>query len=376
VQGLPAGWYSTGSRSEHEFDAVFAASWQFVCHASDLPASGTAARFDCGGRSAIVLRTRAGGLQGFRNVCRHRGARLVEGDPHTGLAFCVDGRLRCPNHGWAYDEAGALVAVPEGQDFGQFDMAAHALHRVEVAEWRGLVFVAFGRPSRPPGHDATVAAPAWPDLAPLRRLAEPRLTPVAADWKLACEHLLDLTHRDVARPQSLPQVFEPARFAASSGTAIHATVGLAADAAADAWSSRTYRRLLRGRPAAAARAEILFLWPNLLLQLAPDALSVTQVLPRATGSCWLRESRYGAADSSREMRLLRYAHERVKRQARAGALRLLERAQAGQVNLAADESGPLALAETGVRWFTALCRERCATGPAVVPRRAPRRTPR
>jgi carnitine monooxygenase subunit len=378
VQGLQAGWYVADWRSAHEFDAVFAASWQFVCHASDLPAAGTAARFDCGGRSAIVLRTRAGGLQGFRNVCRHRGARLVEGDPHTGLAFCVDGRLRCPYHGWAYDEAGALVAVPDGQDFGQFDAAAHALHRVEVAEWRGLVFVAFGRPSRPLEHDAAAAAPAWPDLAHLRRLAEPRLT--AADWKLACEHLLDLAHRDVARPQPLPHVFEPARFAAPSGMAIHATVGPMADAATDSWSSRTYRRLLRERPAAAARAEILFLWPNLLLQLAPDTLSVTQVLPRATGSCWLRESRYGAADSSREMRLLRYAHERVRRQARAGDLRLLERAQAGQANLAADASGPLALAETGVRWFTALCRERCAAVsapvPAVAARRTPRKTPR
>ena len=101
------------SRSALEFDAIFAPSWQFVCHASDLPAPGTAARFDCGGRSAVVLRTRAGALQGFRNVCRHRGSRLVDGDPHTGLAFCVDGRLRCPYHGWAYDDGGALVGVPE-----------------------------------------------------------------------------------------------------------------------------------------------------------------------------------------------------------------------------------------------------------------------
>jgi nitrite reductase/ring-hydroxylating ferredoxin subunit len=79
-------------------------------------APGTAARFDCAGRSAVVLRTRAGDLHGFRNACRHRGTRLVEGDPHTGLAFCVDGRFRCPYHGWTYDETGALVAIGAESD--------------------------------------------------------------------------------------------------------------------------------------------------------------------------------------------------------------------------------------------------------------------
>lgn len=375
--GLPAGWYTAKSRSALEFDAIFAPSWQFVCHASDLPAPGTAARFDCGGRSAVVLRTRAGGLQGFRNACRHRGARLIEGDPHTGLAFCVDGRLRCPYHGWAYDDGGALVTVPDGQQFEQFDPAAHSLHPVEVAEWRGLVFVAFTRPPYLP-QDAAAAA-GWPDLGSLRRLAEPRLTPVAADWKLTCEHLLDRAHFDVARPQPTARIFATARFRTPAGRAIHADGTLADGAGTDSWSSRTYRRLLRDRPAA-ARAEILFLWPNLLLQLAPDALSVTQVLPDSTGRCWLRESRYAAADSSREMRLLRYTHERVRRQARASDLRLLERVQAGQGNLDPTACGPLAMDEAGVRWFAALCREHgdhvaTVSGPAAS-RRASRKPAR
>ena len=146
MRGLPASDYLDAARAPLEYSAVFAPSWQFACHVADLPAPGTAIRFDCGGRSAVVLRTKAGGLHAFRNSCRHRGARLVEGDAHTGLAFCIGGHFRCPYHGWSYDESGALAGIPGGQRFDDFDATAHALHPLQVAQWRGLVFLAFGTP--------------------------------------------------------------------------------------------------------------------------------------------------------------------------------------------------------------------------------------
>ena len=98
-----------------------------------------AARPSCCARSPA-------GCTAFRNVCRHRGARLVEGDPHTGLAFCVDGRLRCPYHGWTYDDRAHWWAFPRASSSTHFDAAAHSLHPLDVAEWRGLVFVAFATP--------------------------------------------------------------------------------------------------------------------------------------------------------------------------------------------------------------------------------------
>ena len=113
-------------------------------------------------------RTKAGGLQGFRNVCRHRGARLVEGDAHTGLAFCIDGRLRCPYHGWTYDEAGALVSIPAGQHFDELDADAHSLHQLHVGQWRGLVFAAFQAPRQAVEQVLDAAAGTWPDLTSMR----------------------------------------------------------------------------------------------------------------------------------------------------------------------------------------------------------------
>ena len=358
MRGLPASCYLDTARAPLEYSAIFAPSWQFVCHVSDLPASGTAVRFDCGGRSAVVLRTKAGGLQGFRNACRHRGARLVEGDAHTGLAFCIDGRLRCPYHGWTYDESGALVSIPVGQHFDEFDAEAHSLHPLHVAQWRGLVFVAFQAPPLALEHVLDAVVGAWPDLTSMRRVIEPRATPCAADWKLACEHTLDTAHFEIGRPALKPRLFAPLVFEQGEGDALRATAEVATGALGDTWSSRVYRQLLRDRQSTPARAEYVYLWPNLLLQLAPDGLSILQVLPGAAGHSTFRELRYAAPDSSREMRLLRYTHQRVRRQALAADARMLARAQQGMGMLDADETGPSATGEIGLRWFAARCRAR------------------
>jgi phenylpropionate dioxygenase-like ring-hydroxylating dioxygenase large terminal subunit len=356
VRGLPASFYLDAARAPLEYSAIFAPSWQFVCHASDLPAPGTAVRFDCGGRSAVVLRAKAGNLHGFRNVCQHRGARLVEGDAHTGLAFCIDGRLRCPYHGWTYDESGALASVPAGQHFDAFDAAAHSLHPLHVAQWRGLVFVAFETPRLPVEQVLDAVAGAWPDLTSLRRVIEPRTTPCAADWKLACEHTLDTAHFDIARPALKPRLFGPPVFEQCEGETLRATAAVATGAVGDTWSSRMYRQLLLDRPPASARAEYVYLWPNLLLQLAPDGLSILQVLPGTTGQSTFRELRYAAPDSTREMRLLRYTHQRVRRQALAADARILARVQQGLGGSCADATGPIASGEAGLRWFAERCR--------------------
>jgi phenylpropionate dioxygenase-like ring-hydroxylating dioxygenase large terminal subunit len=372
VQGLPYSLYLEPSRAPQEAAAIFASAWQFVCHVSDLPAPGTAARFDCAGRSAVVLRTRSGELQAFRNACRHRGARLVEGDAHTGLAFCVDGRLRCPYHGWTYDESGALVAVPEGQHFdADFDPAQHALTPAHVAQWRGLVFVAFDTPREPLPVALQGVAADWPDLAPLRRLIEPRSTLCPADWKLAVEHVLDTAHAGIARSGSSWNVHAPPLYAPVTAAALQAAAVPAPERANDAWSVRASRALLQRVSPAPGAAGFVFLWPNTLLQFAADGLTVLQILPLATGLCTYRESRYAPPDAAREMQLLRYLQRRVRRQALQADARLLARVQQGMASGA--EPGPIAANEPGLRWFAARYREQTGgSEQGATPQRRPR----
>jgi phenylpropionate dioxygenase-like ring-hydroxylating dioxygenase large terminal subunit len=372
VLGLPAGWYLDPARATLEFAQVFAGSWQFVCHVSDLPAAGTAARFDCASRSAIVLRAGSGELRAFRNVCRHRGARLIDGDRATGLAFCVDARLRCPYHGWTYDDSGALVAIPESQRHAALDHSAQGLYPLPVQQWRGLVFVAFGPPARPLHEALEQVAGSWPDLGGLRRLAEPASVACGADWKLACEHLLDAQHRFVARPGLKPCVYAVPEFDRTGADAMSGTAALASEDQGS-WSARAYRRLASESAPAAARAEFVFLWPGTLLQLTPEGLTVQQVLPGLAGRCSLRESRYGATDAGRETRLLRYLHARVRRHALAMDLRLLERTQHGLGNLEPGAAGPVADNEPALRWFIQRLRRACGSAAADAKPAAPRR---
>ena len=79
-------------------------------------------------------------------------------------------------------------------------------------------------------------------------------------------------------------MFEPPVLRAQRRDALRCQRPLAHGAVGDTWSSRMYRQLLRDKQPIAARAEYIYLWPNLLLQLAPDGLSILQVLPGADRS--------------------------------------------------------------------------------------------
>lgn len=351
MQGLPAGWYVDPAREPLELSSIFLRGWQFVCHAADLPAPGTAVRYDCGDRSAFVLRKRAGSLAAYRNACSHRGARLVDGDPGTGLAFVLDGRVRCPYHGWCYDEHGRLESIPAGQGFDVDATAEHALAELPVTEWRGLVFVCLGTPERPLEAALGDAAVDWPDASAMRRLGEPRNVAVAADWKLACEHALDTAHLHVARSTPAPRVFEPLAFAAAGPDALRATAR-AVDPSRAAWPARAYLRAADG----VDDAHLLYLWPNLLLLAAPDALCVLQVLPLRTGQCRWRLVRYGMPDASDGQRLRRYLHERAWRRALYDDARRLERVQHGLGNFSPDHTFALDAAQPGLQWFAERCR--------------------
>ena len=142
--GLPAASYLDPAAALAERKSVFHRSWQFVCHVSDLPAPGTAIRFDCAGLSAVVLRGRDGGLHGYRNVCRHRGSRLVDGDAGTRarllrrrpVALSVP-RLELRRDG------GARRACPSRSTTLHSSGRTWRCSPCTWAQWRGLVFVAF-----------------------------------------------------------------------------------------------------------------------------------------------------------------------------------------------------------------------------------------
>ena len=156
--------------------------------------------------------------------------------------------MRCPYHGWEYDDRGALAHVPHESSYPGFDRAVLGLEPVPVETWLGFVFIAFRRPAR------TVAAmlePVRAELEPrrlerLRRLAEPHLRRCQADWKLLCEHRLDTFHLAIARPALKPRVTGAFEIALCGDDVLRLTSRIEAGESST-WSARAYERWLPDR---------------------------------------------------------------------------------------------------------------------------------
>lgn len=119
-----------------ERDRLFATSWQLLGPVSKLAARRSYVATEIAGMKVFAVRSNDGAIRAFRNVCRHRGARLLP----EGEGTC--GPILCPYHQWQYSDAGVLMKAPWYGEEPGFDMKDWPLEPISVEVWRGLVFVA------------------------------------------------------------------------------------------------------------------------------------------------------------------------------------------------------------------------------------------
>ena len=98
--------YSAAEVFDLERERIFARSWFYAGRAEGLDEPGDFVAVDVAGESVIVLRTKAGDLRAFYNVCRHRGSRLC--DAESGR---MKGAIKCPYHAWSYSFDGTLIGT-------------------------------------------------------------------------------------------------------------------------------------------------------------------------------------------------------------------------------------------------------------------------
>ncbi len=112
---------------QRELEQVFARSWLFVGHESQIAKPGDYFISGMGEESVILCRDREGAVHVFLNSCRHRGMKVCRYDEGNTPVFT------CPYHGWSYATDGKLVGVPF------FKSAYH--EEIDKAQW-GLIEVA------------------------------------------------------------------------------------------------------------------------------------------------------------------------------------------------------------------------------------------
>ena len=111
---LPFAWYSDEELLRRERALIFARSWQYGGRADQVAEPGSYLATDAGGVPILVTRDREGVLRAFVNVCRHRGAVLMDGCGKRNT-------LQCHYHAWTYDLDGSLRAAPRSDREPGFD---------------------------------------------------------------------------------------------------------------------------------------------------------------------------------------------------------------------------------------------------------------
>jgi len=355
-RGIPPWTYNHPQMTRLEHERILLPSWQIVCHVNSIPKPGDYTTFEFGPENVVVIRDHAGVIRAFHNVCRHRGARIVEGSGSCNL-------LRCPYHGWTYALDGSLRGLPVRESFPDIDLSAHGLLPVRTEILLGFVFVCLRGEPEPL---AQAWAPFLPDFTHYRLEEMVPLGPIFTeewdvDWKVAFDNYLESYHVPAGHP-GLFRMFTPdyeGMVVLPNG--VTRGISRMRDRPSPKWSERLYAKfvdVVSDLPEFERRSWRFYsMLPNLGVDVFPDQMDFFQVLPRGPGKCAIRMGVFGLPDERREMRALRYLCNRINRVVQREDEELCRRVQQGLLS-SSYQPGPLSEHEVCVLQFHDLIRSR------------------
>ncbi len=315
-RGLPGWSYHSPGQFALEREVLFLNHWQLVGHTSDLSAPGDWLTFDLLGERAVVMRGVDGVVRAFHNLCRHRGARVVDGRQ----GHCK-GAIVCPFHGWVYNLDGSLRGAARPETFGAMDRAEFGLQPIDMQVWHGFIFLRFQQGPQPDvaiwlaPFDADFAAYKAAEILPAQMPDWTTTLPV--NWKsvrdvdnegyhvaLAHPALQDLygrTYGDHVLPDGLS--FSTAEFGDTPGR--H-------------WSVRHYNKLSPRQDwlpdRLIKRWTYYGLFPNTVIAFTPESIQFYQDIPLDPTQTRLTGRMYRRPQETRAMRISRYLANRIDRE--------------------------------------------------------------
>jgi len=356
-RALPAWVYNNPELLRLELERVLKPSWQIVCHVNSIPKAGDFQTLDLGPESIMVLRDRDGSIRAFHNVCRHRGARLLDDAGNCPTA------ITCPYHGWTYRHDGGLIGMPVRESFPGLDRSQHGLRPVRVDIALSFVWVCLAGDPPP---IAKVWGELANELAPYRLADMVPLGPITqeswpVDWKIAMDNYLESYHVPIGHP-GLYRMFSPDYEDQKAVPGVARGLSWMREHDSPRWAEGQYQRLI-GKVATHLPAELRRCWrfysalPNLGIDVFPDQMDFFQVLPDGPGRCLIRGAVFGLPDERREMRAVRYLSSRINTQVNNEDKWLCGRVQRGLAS-PGYRPGPLSQLERWMLEFHDLLRAR------------------
>jgi phenylpropionate dioxygenase-like ring-hydroxylating dioxygenase large terminal subunit len=313
--GLPAWTYSSQALFDLERDNVFLNHWQVVGHVNDIPSPGDWLAFDLLGERAVVMRGQDGIVRAFHNLCRHRGARVVDG----AQGQCR-GAVVCPFHGWVYNLDGTLRGAAQPTTFGTLDKSKFGLKPIEMEVFHGFVFLRFKPGPQAPVVDllapyaADFAAYNAADLLPVSQAQWHTELPV--NWKSVRDVDNEGYHVALAHP-ALQELYGRDYRDLYLDDGLHVSVGFFGDRPGRRWSVKEYVKHAPYQPHLPDHLRKSWtyygLWPNIVFSFTPEGAQFYHELPIAPGKTVLTGRTYRPANEPRQQRLARYLAARIDR---------------------------------------------------------------
>jgi phenylpropionate dioxygenase-like ring-hydroxylating dioxygenase large terminal subunit len=293
------GYYVDQAIFENETEAIFARTWQFVAHESELKKPGDFKRASVAGRPLLIVRSEDRKVRGFFNTCRHRGSIVEEraaGNCHV---------FKCPYHHWRYSTLGSLVnaTMPKGYGgwFSRGDYGLIPIPRMESLF--GLIFVSLDAEIRPLAEYLDRPRPhleyqmggsvAW-------EMVDSYSYQIRANWKLFMENTVESYHANFLHQLSIRQL------RGTRGKSVGQTIELGPHGLLEWWNSAVNG----GRPKTRQTRKHVLVFPNLLTlyhgdrdifairHVIPEEVDRTRVTVYAFG-------RKGESSAARQARLER-----------------------------------------------------------------------
>jgi nitrite reductase/ring-hydroxylating ferredoxin subunit len=125
-----------------EADRLWAKVWQHAGRVEEIPGPGDYITYEVGEDSILIVRTAAGVIKAYHNVCPHRGRRLIDTPPGENRACGNRKAFVCGFHGWTYNLDGKNTYVLDKEDWkGVLDEKRTSLCEVKVETWGGWLFI-------------------------------------------------------------------------------------------------------------------------------------------------------------------------------------------------------------------------------------------
>jgi phenylpropionate dioxygenase-like ring-hydroxylating dioxygenase large terminal subunit len=187
-----------------ELQQVFARTWNFLGHESELPNPGDYVTRYIGPDSFLLVRGEDGQIRALFNACSHRGMQICNNEGGHATEFL------CPYHGWSFDTCGRLRGVPFGREvYGPdgLDREQRGLTPIRLANFEGLLFGNMDPSAMPFGE--YVGDFAWylqlmtrRSGAGLKVVGAPQRWIANADWKLGFDNFIGDGYHTLVSHQS------------------------------------------------------------------------------------------------------------------------------------------------------------------------------